>query len=604
MCRMAPELAHAADRTRPRGARCADQGGPRRGRAHPARAGRQRRLGGLPLAHRERPAAPEHRAARDPRRQARRDRRVPRPRRGLGGRQPARAAARPRRAVPGGGEGDNALALAREALGSPGLQAVPRWRRSAPATSRRRRSTRSATRRRSPAFQAAPRRCEPTPVIRAQGRHRAVPASGASRASSSAPSPCAQTAARRPSRRRCSAPRRASGSSVTLAAALFMAGRTEEAAELCDRAIAESERLSSPVARASAYWNASVIRAESGDVAEALPLAKRALHLLENTERVRDIGRLRTQLSSIMLRTDPPRARGRPGAAAARRHRARLERGQPRRPGPQRPGNAQALLLEGDATEAARAARSRCSRPPATQLPLIARGRPDRCSGRSPGARGEREEAQQLVPPRDRDPDRRRRRPRGRARSGSSSAPWPPRPGWSPRPPTPSSGPRPRPASRARLPVVNTAARVVAAHHAGARAGRSAAGHRHPAGVLAPTTPRSHPAAWSDAASLSAACSGVGSSTLPELRPSRGGEPCRATDPRSAPSSRMTPPSSTRRSARRAASPRPTTASPRTASCARPSTCSSRWAWSSSTASRTAGRPRTRPASSPGSSPR
>jgi tetratricopeptide (TPR) repeat protein len=95
--------------------------------------------------------------------------------------------------------------------------------------------------------------------------------------------------------------------SVTLAAALFMAGRTVEAAELCDRAIAESERLSSPVARASAYWNASAIRAESGHLAEALPLAKRALHLLENTERVRDVGRLRIQLGSIMLRTDPPR---------------------------------------------------------------------------------------------------------------------------------------------------------------------------------------------------------------------------------------------------------------------------------------------------------
>lgn len=94
---------------------------------------------------------------------------------------------------------------------------------------------------------------------------------------------------------------------VTLAAALFVAGHAVAAAELCDRAIAESERLSSPVARASAYWNASVIRAESGDVGEALPLAKRALHLLESTERVRDIGRLRTQLSAIMLRTTPPR---------------------------------------------------------------------------------------------------------------------------------------------------------------------------------------------------------------------------------------------------------------------------------------------------------
>ncbi len=95
--------------------------------------------------------------------------------------------------------------------------------------------------------------------------------------------------------------------SVTLAAALYLSGRASEAAELCDQAIAESERLSSPVARASAYWNASTIRSESGDVAGALPLAKRALQLLENTERVRDLGRLRIQLSSIMLRSDPPR---------------------------------------------------------------------------------------------------------------------------------------------------------------------------------------------------------------------------------------------------------------------------------------------------------
>ena len=78
--------------------------------------------------------------------------------------------------------------------------------------------------------------------------------------------------------------------SVTLAAALSMAGRVAEAVELCDDAIAEAERLSSPVARASAYWNASLFRSECGEMSEALTLAKRALHLLENTERVRDLG--------------------------------------------------------------------------------------------------------------------------------------------------------------------------------------------------------------------------------------------------------------------------------------------------------------------------
>ena len=95
--------------------------------------------------------------------------------------------------------------------------------------------------------------------------------------------------------------------SVTLAAAYSMAGRVAEAVELCDDAIAEAERLSSPVARASAYWNASLFRYESGEMSEALTLAKRALHLLEDTERVRDLGRLRTLVSMIMLKSDPPR---------------------------------------------------------------------------------------------------------------------------------------------------------------------------------------------------------------------------------------------------------------------------------------------------------
>ncbi|HEX5087553.1 MAG TPA: helix-turn-helix domain-containing protein [Nocardioides sp.] len=140
--------------------------------------------------------------------------------------------------------------------------------------------------------------------------------------------------------------------SVTLAAALFMSGRAAEAAELCDRAIAESERLSSPVARASAYWNASAIRAEAGDVAGALPLAKRALHLLENTERVRDVGRLRIQLSSIMLRADPPRLED----AKEQIRMADLELDWSEASPVDRARNglvrAQALLLEGQAEEA------------------------------------------------------------------------------------------------------------------------------------------------------------------------------------------------------------------------------------------------------------
>jgi transcriptional regulator with XRE-family HTH domain len=145
---------------------------------------------------------------------------------------------------------------------------------------------------------------------------------------------------------------------VTLAAALFVAGHAAEAAELCDRAISESERLSSPVARASAYWNASVIRAESGDIGEALPLAKRALHLLENTERVRDIGRLRTQLSAIMLRTQPPRLEDAREQLVLADAELDWSEANPADRARNDLVNAQALLMSGDTREAERRARA------------------------------------------------------------------------------------------------------------------------------------------------------------------------------------------------------------------------------------------------------
>jgi len=95
--------------------------------------------------------------------------------------------------------------------------------------------------------------------------------------------------------------------SLTLAAALYTVGQVEEAAAICDDAIAVAEELDSPLARASAYWNASVMRAESGAVDDALRLASTAMHLMESTERIRDIARLRNQLAWTMVRVHPPR---------------------------------------------------------------------------------------------------------------------------------------------------------------------------------------------------------------------------------------------------------------------------------------------------------
>ncbi len=244
-----------------------------------------------------------------------------------------------------GGEGDNALALAREALGSPGLQAVPGGlvrARFIEAEALSRVGDPAAV----PAFQAL--LDDPTDsririrsatalssIWREAGQFERAIAVAQTQLDMLAEDALGTEEGIR--------------LAVTLAAALFFSGRTEEAAELCDRAITESERLDSPVARASAYWNASYFRADSGDISGALPLAKRALHLLENTERMRDVGSLRTQLSAYMLRTDPPRLE----EAREQLRLADLElewsQANPGERARNQLVNAQALLMDGDA---------------------------------------------------------------------------------------------------------------------------------------------------------------------------------------------------------------------------------------------------------------
>ncbi|MFB9312777.1 helix-turn-helix domain-containing protein [Nocardioides plantarum] len=93
---------------------------------------------------------------------------------------------------------------------------------------------------------------------------------------------------------------------VTLAAALFEAGDEAGAQAICRDALAVAENLDSAAARAAAYWNMSVIQAESGAIDLALDLARRALHLLESQDGVRHLARMRTQLGTILLRADPP----------------------------------------------------------------------------------------------------------------------------------------------------------------------------------------------------------------------------------------------------------------------------------------------------------
>ncbi|WP_300644307.1 helix-turn-helix domain-containing protein [Nocardioides sp.] len=93
---------------------------------------------------------------------------------------------------------------------------------------------------------------------------------------------------------------------VTVAAAHVERGDVAHAARTCRRAVELAERLESPRARAAAYWNASIIESLRGRPAQALPLAQRALRLLEEGPGGRNLARLRSQLGLLQLRLDPP----------------------------------------------------------------------------------------------------------------------------------------------------------------------------------------------------------------------------------------------------------------------------------------------------------
>lgn len=98
--------------------------------------------------------------------------------------------------------------------------------------------------------------------------------------------------------------------SLTVAAAYTVRGDTAYAMVLCRRAIEAAEKYDSPVARASAYWNASLLESRRGNHDSALELARKALALFELGEDARNLSRLRVQMASLQLQLDPPDADG------------------------------------------------------------------------------------------------------------------------------------------------------------------------------------------------------------------------------------------------------------------------------------------------------
>ncbi|MCW2787017.1 MAG: hypothetical protein JWP74_3534 [Marmoricola sp.] len=97
---------------------------------------------------------------------------------------------------------------------------------------------------------------------------------------------------------------------VTVAGAYMMRGDLEQAMRLCLRAITAAEAADSPLAKASAYWNASSIESRRGERVRALELARKALTYFEIGDDARNLARLRGHVADMQLDSDPPDALG------------------------------------------------------------------------------------------------------------------------------------------------------------------------------------------------------------------------------------------------------------------------------------------------------
>jgi tetratricopeptide (TPR) repeat protein len=98
--------------------------------------------------------------------------------------------------------------------------------------------------------------------------------------------------------------------SVTVASAYMFRGDLHKAMRLCLRAIEQAEAVNSPIAKASAYWNASLIELRNGAKELALDLARKALIYFEIGEDGRNLARLRGHVADMQLELDPPDASG------------------------------------------------------------------------------------------------------------------------------------------------------------------------------------------------------------------------------------------------------------------------------------------------------
>jgi len=93
----------------------------------------------------------------------------------------------------------------------------------------------------------------------------------------------------------------------TLVAAYWARGDLFSAQRLADQVIERAERLGSRTARGSAYWNATLVAADAGQLTLALDLAAKTLALVSESSPERYLAEMRITYAWLLLRCDPPK---------------------------------------------------------------------------------------------------------------------------------------------------------------------------------------------------------------------------------------------------------------------------------------------------------
>jgi transcriptional regulator with XRE-family HTH domain len=142
----------------------------------------------------------------------------------------------------------------------------------------------------------------------------------------------------------------------TLVSSYRRRGDLFSAQHLADQVIERAERLNSRTAEGSAYWNASLVAADAGQLTLAFDLASKCLALLAESSPDQTLAAMRVNHAWLLLACDPPRL-DEADAVLARAHEVLASDG----PGPYLAGceteMARSAMLRGDFGLAARLAR-------------------------------------------------------------------------------------------------------------------------------------------------------------------------------------------------------------------------------------------------------